>query len=77
MADDFKRVPFDITQPIKGVPMIKAGESSLFLNKPDRIVKVSDNEVYAVYGKYKQTITAEGVGNERYNFTEKITEVGK
>ena len=43
---------------------------------PDKIVKVSDNEVYAVYGKYKQTITAEGEGNERYNFKESITEVG-
>ena len=43
---------------------------------PDKIVKVSDNEVYAVYGNYKQTITAEGSGNERYNFKESITEVG-
>ena len=43
---------------------------------PDKIVKVSDNEVYAVYGKYKQTITAEGSGDERYNFKESITEVG-
>ena len=43
---------------------------------PDKIVKVSDNEVYAVYGKYKQTITAEGSGNERHNFKESLTEVG-
>ncbi len=42
---------------------------------PDTLVKVSDNEVYAVYGRYKQTITAEGSGNERHNFVETITEV--
>ncbi len=43
------------------------------------IVKVSDNEVYGLYQdsenkkiKYKQTITAEGSGNERHNFVEKI-----
>lgn len=42
---------------------------------PDKIIKVSDNEVCAVYGNYKQTWTAEGSGNERYNFKETITEV--
>lgn len=39
---------------------------------PDKIVKVSDNEVYADYGEYRQTWTAEGEGDERYNFEEKI-----
>ncbi len=39
---------------------------------PDKIVKVSDNEVYAEYGAYRQTWTAEGEGDERYNFEEKI-----
>lgn len=42
---------------------------------PDKIVKVSDNEVYAVYGKYKQTWTAKGSGNTRTDFVEKIEEV--
>lgn len=41
---------------------------------PDKIVKVSDNEVYAVYGSFKQTWKAEGSGDERYNFTETIEE---
>lgn len=41
---------------------------------PDKIVKVSDNEVYAVYGSFKQTWTADGSGNERYNFSETIEE---
>lgn len=45
---------------------------------PDKIVKVSDNEVYAVYdGKYKQTIKAEGSGDERHNFTETIEVIKK
>ena len=42
---------------------------------PDKIERVSDNEVYAMYGNYKQTWTAEGSGNERHNFVETITEV--
>lgn len=48
------------------------------------IVKVSDNEVYGLYQdsenkkiKYKQTITAEGSGNERHNFAEKIEVVSE
>ena len=41
---------------------------------PDKIVKVSDKEVYAVYGSFKQTWTADGSGNERYNFSETIEE---
>lgn len=39
---------------------------------PDRIKRVSANEVYADYGKYRQTWTAEGEGDERHNFKEKI-----
>lgn len=44
---------------------------------PDSIVKVSDNEVYALYGNIKQTWTAEGSGDERYNFIERIEEVSE
>lgn len=43
---------------------------------PDKIVKVSDNEVYADYGNIRQTWTADGEGDERYNFTETFTGVG-
>lgn len=46
------------------------------------VTKVSNNEVYAIYKSpvnpnilYKQTIKAEGSGNERYNFTITIKEV--
>lgn len=48
---------------------------------PSKVVKVSDNEVYAVYADpqnegvyWRQTITADGTGDERYNFTETIEE---
>lgn len=43
---------------------------------PDRIVRdPGGNKVYADYGKYRQTWTAEGEGNERHNFVETIEEV--
>lgn len=55
--------------------------------KPDEVVRVSDNEVYAVYAdiengkvKYKQTFKAEGTGNKRNNLKEQIeksTDEGK
>lgn len=38
---------------------------------PDKVKRVSGNEVYAVYGNIKQTWTADGEGDERYNFTQK------
>ncbi|MGN0508562.1 MAG: hypothetical protein ACI4GX_04960 [Ruminococcus sp.] len=44
---------------------------------PDSIVKVSDNEVYALYGNIKQTWTAAGSGDERHNFVETIEEVSE
>lgn len=47
-----------------------------------RIKRVSDNEVYAIYRNpidpsicYKQTYTADGSGDERYNFKETIEEI--
>lgn len=46
------------------------------------VTKVSDNEICAIYKNplnddmfYKQTITAEGSGNKRYNFKQIIEEV--
>lgn len=41
---------------------------------PDRIEKVSDNEVFAVYGNKKEIWRADGSGNERHNFR-RIVEV--
>lgn len=68
MANEMKKVKFPISQPIEGLGMIKVMDTELFMEKPTRIVKVSDNEVKAYYGDYVQTITADGEGNERYNF---------
>lgn len=42
---------------------------------PDRVEKVSDNEVFALYGNKKETWKADGTGNERHNFRKIITEV--
>lgn len=49
-------------------------ESDPLENKiPDSIVKVSDNEVYAMYGTTKVTWTADGTGDERHNFRKKVS----
>ena len=42
---------------------------------PDRIVKISDNEVYAIYGNIKETWKADGTGNQRQNFRKILEEV--
>ena len=50
-------------------------ESDPFKDKiPDKVVKVSGNEVYALYDgeKTKVTWTAEGTGNERHNFKKTV-----
>lgn len=74
MADDFVEQNYPIEQPYKGIPYVKIGDNSIFMDKPDKVVKVSDNEVRAEWSKYglTQTITAEGSGNERHNFVERI-----
>lgn len=56
-------------------------EAVLFSRTPDSVVKVSDNEVYALYTdpqtniQYKQTWTATGTGNTRTDFECTIEEV--
>jgi phage minor structural protein len=44
---------------------------------PDKVVKVSDNEVYALYDNSTTKViwTAEGEGNERHNFVKKVVAV--
>ena len=49
--------------------MLQSGDARLFSEKPDKVVRVSDKKVQAFYGEYVRTITAEGEGNERHNFT--------
>lgn len=69
---------FPITQYQKNCPALKIGiphGKIVFLSEATRIVKVDDNTVEAYYDNFKQTITAEGTGNERYNFKSTIEEV--
>ena len=54
-----------------GVPNGKV----VFVSNEVKIVKIDDNTVEAYYDGWKETITAEGSGNERHNFTRTIEEV--
>ena len=73
----YTRQDFVVRQYAKGIPAmyIEGYGKTVFLSNPDRVVKVSDNEVQAFYGEYVQTITAEGSGNERYNFKSTIKKI--
>lgn len=69
---------YPVTQYKKNCPAVKIGVPNgkvMFLVNETRIVKVDDNTVEAYYDGWKETITAEGSGNERYNFTRTIEEV--
>ena len=69
---------YPVTQYQKNCPAVKVGVPNgkvMFLANETRIVKVDDNTVEAYYDGWKETITAEGSGNERYNFTRTIEEV--
>ena len=69
---------YPVTQYKKNCPAVKVGVPNgkvMFLANETRIVKVDDNTVKAYYNGWKETITAEGSGNERYNFTRTIEEV--
>ena len=69
---------YPVTQYQKNCPAVKVGVPNgkvMFLANETRIIKVDDNTVEAYYNGWKETITAEGSGNERYNFTRTIEEV--
>ena len=69
---------YPVTQYKKNCPAVKVGVPNgkvVFLANETRIVKVDDNTVEAYYDGWKETITAEGSGNERYIFTRTIEEV--
>ena len=69
---------YPVTQYKKNCPAVKVGVPNgkvMFLANETRIVKVNDNTVEAYYNGWKETITAEGSGDERYNFTRTIEEV--
>ena len=61
----------------KGIPAVYVEDCGkvVFLSNPDKVVKVSGNEVQAFYGEYVQTITAEGSGGERHNFKSTIKKI--
>ena len=73
----YTRQDFVVRQYAKGIPAmyVEGCGKTIFLSNPDRVVRVSDNEVQAFYGKYVQTITAEGSGGERYNFKSTIKKI--
>lgn len=73
----YTRQDFVVRQYAKGIPAVYVEDCGkvVFLSNPDRVVRVSDNEVQAFYGKYVQTITAEGSGNERHNFKSTIEKI--
>ena len=69
---------YPVTQYQKNCPAVKVGVPNgkvVFLANETRIVKVDDNTVEAYYDVWKETITAEGSGNERHNFARTIEEV--
>ena len=69
---------YPVTQYQNNCPAVKVGVPNgkvVFLANEIRIVKVNDNTVEAYYDGWKETITASGSGNERYNFTRTIEEV--
>ena len=66
---------FPITQYQKNCPAVKIGVPNgkvVFVSNETKIVKVDDNKVEAYYDGWKETITAAGEGNERYNITRTI-----
>lgn len=69
---------FKVSQLRKNCPAIKVeiqNGKTVFVTNETKIVKVDDNTVVAYYDGWKETITAEGSGNERYNFKRTIEEV--
>ena len=73
----YTRQDFVVRQYAKGIPAVYVEDCGkvVFLSNPDRVVKVSGNEVQAFYGEYVQTITAEGSGGERHNFKSTINKI--
>lgn len=56
----------------KYAEVIISADSSKLNGVPDKVIKVSDNEIHAYYGNIRQVWTADGEGNERCNFVQKV-----
>lgn len=68
---------FKVSQIKKNCPAIKVeiqNGKTIFVTEETKIVKVDANTVVAYYNGWKETITAEGSGSERYNFKRTIEE---
>ena len=77
-SDIVAKEKFAVAQYQKNCPAVKIGVPNgkvVFVSNEVKIVKVDDNTVEAYYNGWKETITAEGSGNERHNFTRTIEEV--
>nr|DAH60585.1 MAG TPA: hypothetical protein [Caudoviricetes sp.] len=72
---------FSFKQIFKGlrVGVVAITGKQLFFENETKIQKIDDNTVVAYFqgGRYKQTITADGTGNVRYNFKSVIEEVSE
>ena len=76
-SDVMAKDKFPVTQYQKNCPAVKIGVPNgkvVFVSNEIKIVKIDDNTVEAYYDGWKETITAAGSGNERYNFTRTIEE---
>lgn len=77
-GDIVAKEKFPVTQYQKNCPAVKIGVPNgkvVFVSNETKIVKVSEHVVEAYYDGWKETITAEGSGNERHNFTRTIEKV--
>lgn len=75
---EMEKVKFPVKQYADDCPAIKVdikNGTTIFVTEPVKVVKVNDNKVEAYYDGWKETITAEGSGNERYNFKRTVEEV--
>lgn len=75
---EMEKVKFPVKQYTDDCPAIKVdikNGRTIFVTEPVKVVKVNDNKVEVYYDGWKETITADGSGNERYNFKRTIEEV--
>lgn len=81
MAETNETKRFSLKQIMTGLraAVVTITGKQLFFENETKIVKVDDNTVVAYYqgGRFKQTITADGTGNQRYNFKSVIEEVSE
>lgn len=74
---ELEKVKFPVKQYADDCPAIRVeiqNGKTIFVTEETKIVKVDDNTVVAYYNGWKETITAEGSGNERHNFKRTIEE---